>query len=112
MIIRSRNFQIMFTMYMATQSITFCVPHVEGFAAARGAAASIFSMIEREPGIDSLQEGGSSPRRVIGDIKMEDVHFSYPSRPNVKVGTLLKKKKRLGSDYRSSGPWGTSAISF
>lgn len=73
-------------MYMATQSITFCVPHVEGFATARGAATSIYNLIEREPGIDSLQEGGSTPRRVIGDIALEDVHFSYPSRPNVKVG--------------------------
>lgn len=75
-------------MYMATQSITFCVPHLEGFAAACGAATSVFNLIEREPGIDSLYEGGSSPRRVIGNIALENVHFSYPSRPNVKVGKV------------------------
>ncbi|XP_026315183.1 multidrug resistance protein homolog 49-like isoform X2 [Hyposmocoma kahamanoa] len=85
-------FAVMFSMYMATQSITFCVPHMEGFAAARGAATSVFNLIEREPGIDSLQEGGSTPRRVIGDIALENVHFSYPSRPSVKVlhGFTLK----------------------
>lgn len=70
---------------MATQSITFCVPHAEVFAAARGAAASIFQLIDREPKIDSLNNSGLSPRRVIGDITIEDVHFSYPSRPEVKV---------------------------
>lgn len=70
---------------MATQSITFCVPHAEVFAAARGAAASIFKLLDREPSIDSLDKGGLMPRRVLGDIKFEDVNFSYPSRPNVKV---------------------------
>ncbi|XP_047544251.1 multidrug resistance protein homolog 49-like [Vanessa atalanta] len=78
-------FSILFCVYMATQSITFCVPHAEIFAAARGAAASIFSLLDRTPQIDALDKGGVSPRRVLGEITLEDVHFSYPSRPNVKV---------------------------
>nr|ADV76539.1 ATP-binding cassette sub-family B member 3 [Trichoplusia ni] len=78
-------YSILFGVYMATQSITFCVPHAEVFAAARGAAASIFQLIDREPKIDSLNNSGLSPRRVIGDITIEDVHFSYPSRPEVKI---------------------------
>lgn len=76
---------------MATQSITFCVPHAEVFASARGAAASIFQLLEREPKIDSLHTGGLSPRRVIGEISLEDIHFNYPSRPEVKVGKALTK---------------------
>ncbi|XP_034839685.1 multidrug resistance protein homolog 49-like isoform X2 [Maniola hyperantus] len=78
-------FSILFSVYMATQSITLCVPHAEIFASARGAAASIFKMLDRKPTIDSLKRTGVSPRRVLGDIALEDVHFSYPSRPNVKV---------------------------
>ncbi|VVC86230.1 multidrug resistance protein homolog 49-like [Leptidea sinapis] len=78
-------FSIMFSMYMATQSITFCVPHAEVFAAARGAAASIFKLLARKPEIDSLSEGGIKPKRIVGDIALEDVQFSYPSRPNVKI---------------------------
>lgn len=70
---------------MATQSITFCVPHAEVFASARGAAASIFKLLDRQPKIDSLDKGGVQPRRVLGEIALEDVHFSYPSRPNTKV---------------------------
>lgn len=72
---------------MATQSITFCVPHAEVFAAARGAAASIFHLLDREPKIDNLEKGGLAPRRVKGELKFEDVYFSYPSRPEVKVNT-------------------------
>ncbi|CAG4929505.1 unnamed protein product [Parnassius apollo] len=78
-------FSIWFSVYIANQSITFCVPHVEVFASAKGAAASIFKLLDREPAIDSMDKSGLSPRRVIGDIMLEDVHFSYPSRPNVKV---------------------------
>ncbi|XP_063890908.1 multidrug resistance protein homolog 49 [Helicoverpa armigera] len=78
-------FSILFNVYMATQSITLCVPHVEAFAAARGAAASIFHLIEREPKIDSLSTQGVSPRRVVGNISFENVDFNYPSRPDVKV---------------------------
>ncbi|XP_073952681.1 multidrug resistance protein homolog 49-like [Choristoneura fumiferana] len=78
-------FSILFSMYMATQSITFCVPHAEAFSGARAAAASIFDMIEREPKIDSLSNEGASPRRVVGDISFEDVSFNYPSRPDVTV---------------------------
>lgn len=70
---------------MATQSITLCVPHAEVFASARAAAASIFQLIEREPKIDSLNQSGLSPRRVKGEITLEDIHFVYPSRPDIKV---------------------------
>lgn len=83
---------MLFSVYMATQSITFCVPHAEVFAAARGAAASIFELLDREPKIDSLQTGGISPRRVIGDISLEDIYFNYPSRPEVKVRKILTKE--------------------
>ncbi|KAM3968871.1 LOW QUALITY PROTEIN: multidrug resistance protein homolog 49-like [Aphomia sociella] len=77
-------FSIMFSVYMATQCITFCVPHAEVFAAARGAAASIYELLDRVPKIDSLSKG-FSPLRVIGEISIEDVCFNYPSRPDVNV---------------------------
>ncbi|XP_049693223.2 multidrug resistance protein homolog 49 [Helicoverpa armigera] len=89
-------YSILFGVYMATQSMTFCVPHAEVFAAARGAASTIFQLIDREPLIDSLQQGGLSPRRVIGDISLEDVHFSYPSRPEVKVLNGFSIKIKAG----------------
>ncbi|KAI8430778.1 hypothetical protein MSG28_000940 [Choristoneura fumiferana] len=78
-------FSIMFGMYMATQSITFIVPHAEAFAAARGAAAGVFTLLERKPKIDCLNPAGIKPRRFAGDIILDNVHFSYPSRPDVKI---------------------------
>lgn len=82
--------QILTTAYMATQSITLCVPHAEVFASARAAASAIFQLMDREPKIDSLDQAGLTPRRVKGEISLEDVHFVYPSRPDIKVYTSLQ----------------------
>lgn len=81
------SYQILFSAYMATQSITLCVPHAEVFASARAAASSVFTLLDREPKIDSMDQGGLAPRRVKGEISLDEVHFSYPSRPETKVGT-------------------------
>ncbi|XP_030031864.2 multidrug resistance protein homolog 49 [Manduca sexta] len=78
-------FSILFLIYMATQSITLCVPHAEVFASARSAATTLFKLFDRETKIDSMSEEGLTPRRVIGDIKIDDVYFSYPSRPEIKI---------------------------
>lgn len=64
-------------------------PHTESFAAARGAAYSVFDIIARKPTIDSLSEEGEKPSEFVGNMKLKDVHFKYPSRPDVKVCIFL-----------------------
>lgn len=51
----------------------------------RGAAAKLFATIERTPDIDSSDPGGLKPGKVLGEITLEDVKFSYPSRPDVPI---------------------------
>jgi ATP-binding cassette, subfamily B (MDR/TAP), member 1 len=51
----------------------------------RGAAAKLFATIDRTPSIDSTDPGGEKPAKVHGEITLEDVKFSYPSRPTVPV---------------------------
>lgn len=70
---------------MAAQNIAMCNPHLEIFSAARGAARSLFKLLERKSNIDALAGGGARPARFRGDIVFDDVHFNYPSRPDVKV---------------------------
>lgn len=62
-----------------------CHPHLEVFSAARGAAKSVFRLLERKSCIDALEERGIKPQAFRGDIVFENVHFSYPSRADVKV---------------------------
>lgn len=51
----------------------------------RGAAAKLYATINRIPSIDSADPGGLRPEKVIGEITLEDVKFSYPSRPDVHI---------------------------
>ncbi|XP_048487595.1 multidrug resistance protein homolog 49 [Plutella xylostella] len=78
-------FGILFSVYIGIQSITFCVPHMSSFTDAKAAATNIFKLIDQKPQIDCLSTGGLKPRNLKGDILLEKVKFSYPSRPNVKI---------------------------
>ncbi|KAI6167605.1 P-loop containing nucleoside triphosphate hydrolase protein [Pisolithus thermaeus] len=52
---------------------------------ARGAAAKLFATIERAPDIDSASPDGLKPEKVVGEIAIDDVRFSYPARPDVPI---------------------------
>uniref|UniRef100_A0AAR2JKX7 ATP-binding cassette sub-family B member 5 n=1 Tax=Pygocentrus nattereri TaxID=42514 RepID=A0AAR2JKX7_PYGNA len=60
-------------------------PNVQAFSSARGAAHKVFSIIDHHPNIDSFSDAGHKPDVVKGDIEFKNIHFSYPSRQDVKV---------------------------
>src|SRR5882762_205215 len=51
----------------------------------RGAAAKLYETIDRIPAIDSASEDGMKPGKVTGELSIEHVQFSYPSRPDVRI---------------------------
>jgi len=61
------------------------------FTAATAAAAKIFVVIDRVPSIDIFSNDGNEPNPGFGEIKFEDVHFSYPSRPDEKVSIKMQR---------------------
>lgn len=62
----------------------------------RGAAAKLYATIDRVPDIDSSNPGGLKPDEVHGEISLEDVKFTYPSRPNVPIVKGLSLTFRAG----------------
>ncbi|KAJ6501058.1 multidrug resistance protein 4, partial [Mycena vitilis] len=54
---------------------------------AKTAGASIMQLLESGPGIPphSTAPSGKESEKTEGHLKFEDVHFSYPARPDVKV---------------------------
>ncbi|XP_035989699.1 ATP-dependent translocase ABCB1-like isoform X2 [Fundulus heteroclitus] len=60
-------------------------PNIQAFASARGAAYKVYNIIDHNPTIDSYSETGYKPDVIKGNIEFNDIHFSYPSRPDVKI---------------------------
>lgn len=77
--------QVLFCTFMAAQNIAMCNPHLEIFSGARGAAKSLFKLLERKSKINALEDRGSKPDKFKGDIVFDNIYFNYPSRPDVKV---------------------------
>ncbi|KPJ17387.1 Multidrug resistance protein-like 49 [Papilio machaon] len=76
---------VLFCTFMAAQNIAMCQPHLEMFSAARGAAKSLFKLLERRSKVDALRNSGTKPDSFKGDIVFDNLYFNYPSRPDVKV---------------------------
>ncbi|KAJ6585057.1 P-loop containing nucleoside triphosphate hydrolase protein [Mycena capillaripes] len=66
-------------------SLALLAPEMQAINHGRGAAAKLFETIDRVPDIDSANEGGLKPEKVVGEISLEGITFSYPSRPTVPV---------------------------
>lgn len=76
---------VFFSVLIGAMQIGQAAPYMEAFSVARGAAATIFSVIDRVPPIDSSSSVGLRPNKVEGRISFDKVHFNYPSRPEVKI---------------------------
>lgn len=89
-------------------------PYIEAFGMARGAAAKIFGVIDNQPVINASKGNGHKPSSIRGQISFKNVHFEYPSRPDVKVIEALNRLKfqnflkiflldftRFGLNYRT-----------
>ncbi|XP_009954286.1 PREDICTED: multidrug resistance protein 1-like, partial [Leptosomus discolor] len=74
---------VFFSVLVGAFSIGQTAPSIEAFASARGAAYAVFSIIDNEPQIDSYSETGYKPDYIKGNLEFQNVHFSYPSRPDV-----------------------------
>ncbi|TYJ55629.1 hypothetical protein B9479_003661 [Cryptococcus floricola] len=66
-------------------SMAMLAPEMAAVTKARGAAAKLFSTIDRVPPIDSASPDGLTPDSVRGEISLEGVKFHYPSRPGVPI---------------------------
>ncbi|KAI0652215.1 multidrug resistance protein 1 [Trametes meyenii] len=75
---------LMSTTFSAMQagSVFAVLPDV---ASAKTAASDILKLLNSKPEIDAESPEGIVPKDVRGHIRLENVHFRYPTRPNVRV---------------------------
>jgi len=54
-------------------------------SSAHGAASDIISLLDSRPEVDAFSTEGKILQNVRGRIRLEDVHFRYPTRPGIRV---------------------------
>ncbi|KAJ0183043.1 hypothetical protein K1T71_001019 [Dendrolimus kikuchii] len=87
---------ILFCTFISAQNIAMCHPHLEIFSRARGAAKSLFKLLERKSNINGMEDKGIKPEQFRGDIEFNNLYFNYPSRPDVKVLRGLNLNVKAG----------------
>ncbi|XP_051818316.1 ATP-dependent translocase ABCB1 [Antechinus flavipes] len=87
---------VFFSILMGAYNIGKASPSIEAFANARGAAYEIFRIIDNNPTIDSYSMNGHKPDNVKGNLEFKNVHFTYPSRKEIKILKGLNLKVYSG----------------
>ena len=88
-------------------SLGLAAPEVQAIAHARAAAAKLYATIDRIPTIDSANPGGLKPESCDGNIILENVDFTYPSRPDVPIVKDLSLGIQAGTTVALVGASGS-----
>ncbi|RYP71914.1 hypothetical protein DL771_004517 [Monosporascus sp. 5C6A] len=78
-------FTVIFSVIIAAGTINMIAPHSVVFSRAATSASELFPLIDRESDIDPFNRTGKTPSVVQGDIRLQSVTFSYPTRPHVRA---------------------------
>ncbi|XP_008944124.1 PREDICTED: multidrug resistance protein 1-like [Merops nubicus] len=97
---------VFFSVLIGAFSLGQAAPNLESIANARGAAYEVYKIISKKRLIDSSSKEGYKPDKLIGEIEFRNIHFSYPSRPDVEILKGLNLKVQTGKTIALVGASG------
>ncbi|NWR63647.1 MDR1 protein, partial [Bucorvus abyssinicus] len=97
---------VFFSVLLGAFSLGQAAPNLESMANARGAAYEVYQIINKKRLIDSSSQESYKPDKLIGEIEFRNVHFSYPSRPDVEILKGLNLKVQTGKTIALVGASG------
>ncbi|KAJ0379395.1 hypothetical protein COL26b_002237 [Colletotrichum chrysophilum] len=78
-------FTVLLSVVIGTTALTMLTPYIIEFTRAASAAAHLFKLIDRPSEIDPFDKSGEQPTDTVGVVDLENITFSYPTRPGVTV---------------------------
>uniref|UniRef100_A0A7E4VKT7 p-glycoprotein n=1 Tax=Panagrellus redivivus TaxID=6233 RepID=A0A7E4VKT7_PANRE len=103
---RGTVFTVFFSVMNGSTALGGALPHLTSMSMAKGAAKSVLSVINNHPKIDPYSENGIIPTKVRGAIDVNNVHFRYPLRKDVKILNGISIKVRPGEKVALVGSSG------
>ncbi|KAI7832934.1 multidrug resistance protein 1-like protein [Kickxella alabastrina] len=77
---------VILTLLVGGFMLSGAAPNFSSISTARGSAYRVYAIIDRQSPINPLDtETGKKVDKIRGDISFRNIHFSYPSRPNVPI---------------------------
>lgn len=77
-------YRVFFSLAFCATSVGQASAYIQDYTKAKMAAGRLFQLIERKSDIDATSTTGSKPV-IKGKVTFDNVHFAYPSRPDVNV---------------------------
>ncbi|XP_002451810.2 ABC transporter B family member 2 [Sorghum bicolor] len=106
------SFTTMLNVVIAGLSLGQAAPNISTFLRARTAAYPIFQMIERSTVNKASSKIGRTLPAVDGHIQFRNVHFSYPSRPDVVILDRFSLDFPAGKIVAGSGSGKSTVVSL
>lgn len=78
-------FTVILAVIVAATAMTTIAPQILALTKASSSADELFKTIDRRSEIDPLSEDGKIPAVCKGVIKINDISFAYPARPDITV---------------------------
>ncbi|ATY62376.1 multidrug resistance 1 [Cordyceps militaris] len=76
---------VIFAVLVAAQALTQIAPQTVAVSKAAAAAHDMFAVIDRKSAVDSLSTAGTTIPDFQGNIKVSNIDFAYPARPDVPI---------------------------
>ncbi|CAJ0947065.1 unnamed protein product, partial [Mesorhabditis belari] len=81
----SKVLTVFFSVMMGSMAMAQAGQQFAVFGVALGAAGVVLQIVDREPEIDSYSKEGKKLDHIKGEVKVENVFFSYPTRKDVPI---------------------------
>nr|CAD1834786.1 unnamed protein product [Ananas comosus var. bracteatus] len=98
---------VLFAVMTGAMSLGQATPCVTAFAEGQAAAYRMFETIKRKPEIDAYNTSGIVLEDMKGDVELQDVYFSYPTRPDYLIFNGFSLKVSSGTTMAIVGESGS-----
>ncbi|WYZ33785.1 hypothetical protein EsH8_I_000061 [Colletotrichum jinshuiense] len=100
-------FTVLFSVIIAASTVMAIAPQMVTFGRSATAAAELFTLIDRKSEIDPFDLSGERPDKLVGEVQLQNVSFSYPTRPDVTVLDNFSLRVPAGKVTALVGPSGS-----